>query len=204
MNTLLILQLTAHLLADFNFQPQGWCDIKDRKMISKTHLYHIFIVFACSWLLSLTISFWWAALLITLFHLAIDVAKSYLSRKESWRNHLFFIDQALHIALITGVVYLFSAYTPVHFPSFISINRAFILFAVIACSKPSNIFIKKYMEANAIFPASENKTNKAMMKAGRVIGSLERVISFCLIAVNQFAAVGFIIAAKSILRFRDT
>ena len=42
-----------------------------------------------------------------------------------------------------------------------------------------------------------------LFNAGRIIGSLERVISFILIAFNQFAAVGFIIAAKSILRFRD-
>ena len=55
------------------------------------------------------------------------------------------------------------------------------------------------MEANDIFPMNEN----TLLKAGRIIGSLERAISFILIAFNQFAAVGFIIAAKSILRFRD-
>ena len=42
------------------------------------------------------------------------------------------------------------------------------------------------------------------MNAGKLIGTLERVISLALILVDQFAAVGFIIAAKSLLRFRDT
>ena len=55
------------------------------------------------------------------------------------------------------------------------------------------------MEANDILPMNEN----TLLKAGKIIGSLERVISFTLIAFNQFAAVGFIIATKSILRFRD-
>jgi hypothetical protein len=200
MNTLLILQFTAHLLADFNFQPQHWCDKKDNQTISKEHLYHASVVFICSWGLSLTLSFAWAALLITVFHLALDVTKSYLLRKGTGKQYFFFIDQALHIILITGIVYWFSYNRNMNFG--VSLQTVFIVFAVIACTKPSNIFIKKYMEACGII--SQRKENDALMKAGRIIGSLERVISFCLIVVGQFAAVGFIIAAKSILRFRDT
>ncbi|GHV23328.1 hypothetical protein FACS189428_6680 [Clostridia bacterium] len=200
--TLLILQFTAHLLADFNFQSQEWCDEKNNAVISKAHLYHILIVFVCSWALSLMVSFWWAALLISLSHFVIDIVKSYLFKKEIRKNYLFFMDQALHIVIITGIVYLFSNTQSGYFPFSVSINVAFIFFALIACTKPSNIFIKKYMEASGII--SKKKENNALMKAGRVIGSLERILSFCLIAFNEFAAVGFLIAAKSILRFRDT
>ena len=56
-----------------------------------------------------------------------------------------------------------------------------------------------HLLANDILPMNEN----TLLNAGRIIGSLERIISFILIAFNQFAAVGFIIAAKSILRFKD-
>ncbi|GHV11478.1 hypothetical protein FACS1894162_6950 [Bacteroidia bacterium] len=194
--TLLILQLTAHLLADFNFQPQKWCETKDRKLFSKEHLYHAFVVFVCSWVLSLMISFWWAALLIALFHLGLDVAKGYFFRKNILKKYLFFIDQALHFAFITLVVFLFGEY------EYGWLNIAFIAFAIIACTKPANIFIKKFMEASGII--SKKEGDNTLMNAGRVIGSLERILSFVLILSNQWAAIGFIIAAKTILRFRDT
>jgi hypothetical protein len=207
---LLILQYTAHLLADFTFQPQRWCDVKDSTTISKTHFYHAIVVFICSLILSLSFSFWWAALLIALFHFGLDVAKSALNRKGKWKKYLFFIDQALHIAFITLIMLLcdyevigeyYSSLSLYHIA--LSNKFVFALFAVVACGKPSNIFIKKFMEANSIFPVKEEDSS-ALINAGRVIGSLERLLSFVLIVFNQFAAVGFIIAAKSILRFRDT
>lgn len=201
MNALLFCQFTAHLLADFIFQPQRWCDLKEKRIISKIHFYHAIIVFVCSWVLSFSFSFsfWWAALLIALFHFVVDLTKGYLFQKKIWRKTLFFIDQTLHLAMITGIVYWFSRNQWLDFPFTISINSVFIVFALIACTKPANIFIRKFMEANDIISMNEN----TLLKAGRIIGSLERIISFILIAFNQFAAVGFIIAAKSILRFRD-
>jgi hypothetical protein len=200
MNALLFSQFTAHLLADFIFQPQGWCSLKENKRISSIHFYHAIIVFVCSWVLSFSFSFWWAALLIALSHLIVDLIKSCLFQLKFWKNKLFFIDQTLHFVMIAGVVYWFSNYHGFDFPFFVSINGIFIVFALIACTKPANIFIRKLMEANDILPLQQENT---LLNAGRIIGSLERVISFVLIAFNQFAAVGFIIAAKSILRFRD-
>lgn len=199
MNNLLFLQFTAHLLADFIFQPQRWCNIKDSKTISAIHFYHAIVVFVCSWVLSFSFSFGWAALLIALSHLIFDMMKSYLFRKRIGKNKLFFIDQILHLAAITGIVYLFSKNVFIESFFLKSLNGIFIVFALIACTKPSNIFIKKFMEANGILSSQSN----TLLKAGRIIGSLERIISFALITFNQFAAVGFIIAAKSILRFRD-
>jgi hypothetical protein len=202
MNTLLTLQLTAHLLADFNFQPQKWCDTKDRRIISKEHFYHALVVFICSWTFSWMLSFWWAALLISFSHLVIDIAKSYLLQKRIYKKFLFFIDQILHVAVILLVVFLFLRNETVHFLFSIPTNIVFIVFAIIACTKPSNVFIKNYMEASGII--SRKKEDNTLLRAGRVIGSLERIISFSLILFGQFGAVGFIIAAKSILRFRDT
>jgi len=199
MNTLFFLQFTAHLLADFIFQPQKWCYLKEEKRVPKIHFYHATIVFVCSWMLSFSFAFWWAALLIAVFHLVVDLAKSHLSQKKFWKNKLFFIDQALHLAVITGVVYWYLQNQGFNFPFTVSIHGIFIALALIACTSPANIFIRKFMEANGILPMQEN----TLLNAGRIIGSLERVISFILIAFNQFAAVGFIIAAKSILRFKD-
>jgi len=40
--------------------------------------------------------------------------------------------------------------------------------------------------------------------AGRKIGILERVLTLLLVIQNQYLAIGFLIAAKSLLRFKDT
>jgi len=208
MYTLLLLQFCAHLLADFHFQPQKWCDKKDSNLISKAHFYHILIVFLCSWAFSLTISFWWGALCITFAHFLLDILKGILFRKNKCRKQLFFIDQFLHFIIISFIVCLFSGCKTILFPVPISLNLIFILFALILCTKPSNVFIRKYIEASGIKIANNDKKDEekdnSLLKAGRVIGSLERILSFVLILINQFAAVGFIIAAKTLLRFKDT
>jgi len=202
MTELLILQCVAHLLADFTFQPQKWCDKKERELISKEHVYHVLVVFAFSWILSFHVSFWWASLLIAVSHFGFDMLKSFFYKQNTGHKYLFFIDQAFHFIILVSVVYLFSKTTTIDFPITITTNAAFMIFALIACTKPSNIFIKKFMESQDIINKSQNEND--LLKAGRIIGSLERLISFILILFNQFAAVGFIIAAKSILRFRDT
>jgi Protein of unknown function (DUF3307). len=202
MYTLLTMQYIAHLLADYTFQPQLWCKIKDGKLFSKEHLFHACMVFVCSWLLSFQVSFWWAALLIAVVHLLMDALKSLLTRKKILSRYLYFIDQLLHFAIITIVVLLFAKYTIINPLVYIPLQIAVLLFFVIFCTKPSNVTIRKYMKASDIIHDSEE--SPSLLKAGRTIGSLERLISFVLILFNQFAAVGFIIAAKSILRFRDT
>ena len=202
MTELLILQCTAHLLADFTFQPQKWCDKKECELISKEHVYHVLVVFALSWILSFHVSFWWASLLIAGSHFGLDILKSSLYKQDIGRKYLFFIDQAFHFIILVSVVCLFSKTTNIDFPIRITINAAFMILALIACTKPSNIFIKKFMESQGIIHKSKNEND--LLKAGRLIGSLERLISFILILFDQFGAVGFIIAAKSILRFRDT
>ncbi len=39
--------------------------------------------------------------------------------------------------------------------------------------------------------------------AGALIGNLERLITIIFVIIGQYQAIGFIVAAKSILRFKD-
>ncbi|MDH8702224.1 hypothetical protein M2138_001584 [Dysgonomonadaceae bacterium PH5-43] len=203
---LLLLQYIAHLMADFYFQPQSWCDQKDNKYFSKVHCYHFLVVLVSSYLLSFSISFWWAALIISVFHLLLDLLKSSLILNNQLncrvKKNLFFLDQLLHIIIISSIVILYSKINETSFGT-ITIQILFFVFSILLCGKPYNIFIKKFMEANSIM-VSDDEKNNSLIKAGRIIGSLERVLSFILVVFNQFAAVGFIFAAKSLLRFKDT
>lgn len=51
------------------------------------------------------------------------------------------------------------------------------------------------------FPFQDEVVSNSLPNAGRLIGQLERAIIFLLILVQQPAGVGFLIAAKSVLRF---
>ena len=79
-----------------------------------------------------------------------------------------------------------------------------LLLGVLVCVKPSNIIIKE------VFKAANIKVNKGsdddtgdLPNAGKLIGNVERLLSLLFVLLGQYEAVGFIIAAKSILRFAE-
>lgn len=56
-----------------------------------------------------------------------------------------------------------------------------------------------------VFPTSaqSEEGSRSLLQAGHVIGVAERVMAFVFVLVQQYEALGFLIAAKSILRFGD-
>ena len=77
-----------------------------------------------------------------------------------------------------------------------------VITAFVFCAKPANIFIKMIFDISRInIPAEDKTEEKELQNAGKVIGVMERFMTLALILSSQFAAVGLIIAAKSILRF---
>ena len=73
--------------------------------------------------------------------------------------------------------------------------------ALVLCVTPANLFIRWFMRA-ANIPAGSGG-DESLLRAGRIIGALERVLALLFIMGGHFEAVGFIFAAKSILRFKD-
>jgi|TARA_B100001059_G_C17836907_1_gene588819 hypothetical protein len=49
----------------------------------------------------------------------------------------------------------------------------------------------------------EDDANDSLEKAGKYIGILERLFVFGFIIINQWSAIGLLIAAKSVFRFGD-
>ena len=197
------LQLTAHLVADFLLQNEQWSQQKEKKIISKVHLLHILIVFVSSWIFSLQWAFWSAALALTALHFLTDVTKSLI--KVKWNKDWFFIDQFIHIIIIVAVVWLYSKSGMNELPSFINTQTAAIIFAYTLCVKPSNIIIR-YIFRYFSIPApleTNNENGGGLPNAGKLIGITERLLVLTLVLLQQYSVVGFIIAAKSILRFSD-
>lgn len=210
---LLLMQLMAHLLADFLLQSEKWCEEKEKHILSKQHFLHAAVVSLSAYVFSFDWYFGISALIIGVSHLLIDALKSYLilHRKDKIAS-IFYIDQLLHVMVLSLVSWIYlKHYTPNYFFEF-NLNTKIIavLAAFLFCAKPANIFIKYTFGLFGLTIAKQPATGttdstseKELENAGKVIGIVERFMALGLILAGQYGAVGLIIAAKSILRFNS-
>lgn len=204
LSQLIVLQFIAYLLTEFNFRP-------DKKSEEKTNLgfkskflkWHILIAFILSWSLSFQSNFIFPALAIAFTYWLADGLIKYISNHSNLRKYAFFSIQTVHLILILSIVLLFNKYFEIKtlINVTISIKHLLIITGYIICTKPTNIFIKEVI--NAFDISVNNNMNDDLPNAGKLIGIIERFLVLTFIILNQFDAVGFLIAAKSILRFKD-
>lgn len=204
---LLILQFIAHVLADFIFQNDEWSkDKKDNGFRSAKLYLHILIVFSLSWFLSFQWNFFLFALIISFVHLAIDGLKFRLAdfkagKKKPFKSIIFFIDQGIHLAVLIFIVILFHNLVDldplINIP--VSNHHLLVIAGYLICLKPSNIFIREVFNSYNIKMDADSQDD--LLKAGRLIGNIERILTLTLLLMTQYEAVGFLIAAKSILRY---
>jgi hypothetical protein len=194
------LNIIAHLLADFFFQSDKWCKSKESKGFFSSKLYlHALVVFLLAALLSFSPDFIPYAFVIAVLHLLTDGVKSVLSSRKKINGYLFFIDQGIHLTVLSGVVYLYARGQEVRFPFEIQTNLLYYLVGYLLCAKPTNILIKKIFELYEI--KIENQAS--LLNAGKLIGVYERILTLTFVLLGRFEAVGFLIAAKSILRYKE-
>ncbi|MEI6049332.1 MAG: DUF3307 domain-containing protein [Bacteroidota bacterium] len=202
---LLIFQITAHLLADFTFQPHQKANEKNENGFQSRYLkYHVLVVFSFSWILSFQWSFIVGAIVIALTHWLADGIKSYYKRHNQYVKYIFFIDQILHLIIILCVSKLYTTFfevSPIFYFS-VSTVKLLIILSFLFCTKPANIMIK---EVFRVFDIKVIKVGESeeLPNAGKLIGIIERWLVLRFILLNQFEAVGFLLAAKSILRFKE-
>ncbi|WGH78237.1 DUF3307 domain-containing protein [Jannaschia ovalis] len=176
--------LLAHLLADHVFQT-GWMVANK----TRPHVFalHIAVVFA---LTALALGgAWEAAGLLAAAHAAIDLAKLALPDRL-WS---YLADQALHLATLVAAALLLPG-TP-------ALPLAWLPSALIAtgfllATLPAAPAIRLLMA-----PYGAGAPTGTLPGAGRLIGLLERSLILLLVIIGQPAGIGFLIAAKSVLRF---
>ncbi|MAZ26174.1 MAG: hypothetical protein CL868_03725 [Cytophagaceae bacterium] len=200
---LILLQLIAHLLADYSFQSKKMANSKDKKGFrSKKLLWHVLIVFLCHAILGFSIGFVPFAFAIAILHFLIDGLKPKLLKSKHTAKYAFFIDQLLHAVVFVGFSYLFISIMPYEPIVVLSLFSLKVFTAFLFCTKPANIFIREIFNTYDI--SFDGKKDEDLPNAGRLIGIVERWLVLIFIIVGQFAAVGFLIGAKSILRFKDS
>ncbi|NJN26914.1 MAG: DUF3307 domain-containing protein [Cyclobacteriaceae bacterium] len=199
--TLLILQLLlAHILGDFLFQPARWVAQKQAGMHRSKYLYWHIGVHALTLLLALRfdLQYWAGILFILISHYLIDLIRLKLTGRVGDRL-LFFADQALHLLAITLVVYWYEPFQP-DFSMMYSGKVLLLLISVLLLTQVASVVMKTLVTK---WDFVEDEAGNSLDKAGKYIGMLERLFVFGFIVFQQWQAIGFLLAAKSVFRFGD-
>lgn len=205
----------GHLLGDFYFQNEKIARCKDEKY--RGVLWHSLEYFLTVLLLILPIfSFhmFFAATYMALAHFIIDTVKYVLLTKGRVRKNVkvFVIDQCAHIASIYILAYMMDCWD-------FSIGNVGVIhkilniydydmetlarwtLAILFLHIPANIFIQNFLDDYKPKGRGDEEIIKVDNKAGRRIGTIERLIMLAFLSADQYAAMGFILTAKSIARY---
>ena len=193
--------VAGHALGDFVFQTRWMVDRKDR---ASGLLAHVGVVAACHavtlaplvGLLALPVT---GALVVA--HAGIDAAKAAITRRGPGRDlEWFALDQLAHLAVLAAAWSWLvpRAEAPV---TGISPDSAIVL-GVLLAGYAFNVngmsaIVMMILSRSDLVPPDEGPS------AGRLIGILERVFAVTLILLDRWEALGFLVAAKSLARFKD-
>ncbi|MCF0054466.1 DUF3307 domain-containing protein [Dyadobacter sp. CY356] len=202
-----LLLLLAHVLADFYWQPTAWVIDKREKSFRSKYLYaHTGIVIITSYVLLGHFQNPFPAIILGLVHGIIDIFKLEFDKKgtTSW----FIGDQIAHlVSIILTAIILTSSFSIEldHLKEWFNNARIIVIltgtFLVLSpVSFLVGMLTKPWRdELDKLLPhADDNLAN-----AGRWIGMSERLLIFVFVLLSQYSAIGFLIAAKSLLRYND-
>ena len=212
-----LLKLTAaHILTDFYLQKNKWVKDKLEKNLASPYSYiHALMAGALAWLFLWNLAYWWVFAITFATHLLIDAWKIKLTNQVSANTtttqktkakkelHLFVADQVLHVVVIILLWILvtngwrkfsFATENMVQDYRFLLLVTGYLIVI-----QPTGYFIgfvtKRWLP--------ELNMHDSLQDAGTWIGILERIIVLTLIYAGQYSSIGFLIAAKSILRVTD-
>lgn len=212
---ILLIFLIAHIMSDFYFQSETMARKKDKCF--KYIVLHSIVYGLVTLILVKIISanfenlYLW---IIIFSHFLVDILKYCLKKHEIIREHqnyIFIIDQVIHIAILmissycmikSGKSYqynhmIFDILNVIKIP----IQSAIILIVqLLLVHKPANIFIVNMLQSYKPIDKEDRNTENTK-KAGRMIGTIERIIMLFFLLIEQYSSVGLVLTAKSIARY---
>lgn len=194
------LLLLAHVLTDFVFQTG--------KIIQHKHDYgwkswRLMVHALTAGILALILSMQWSHWLLVgvgtaASHWIIDIVKLKSGQKGL---RAFVGDQFAHIAIVVSIaLYIHGIGWTWSYVDFVREILPYVL-GLVLIFRPTGFLIDHIIK-RWIEELDDNQDT--LPAAGRWIGYLERFLIFIFVILQQYAAIGLLIAAKSILRFRDT
>lgn len=206
-NSIILLQLLlAHVLTDFVLQTNKMVKHKQKHKAKSWYLYlHCFLAGFLSYLFLQQWTSFVVPLLIMVTHYFIDLWK--LNKKKD-NLKFFLLDQLFHLIIIVlAYFYLTSSFTnilPAIAEFFSSTKHLAVLIGYIIVIFPVGFIIGRATERWRDEIETEEKKKNSLQAAGRYIGIFERILILTFILSSNFSGIGFLIGAKSILRFGDS
>jgi len=165
-------------------------------------------------LLMMEVNLTWVLLLITL--LLLPVATIFLERNEEkiYRNRLFSL--VIYIVLM-GLIFspLLNAemdrsvvdflYEAGPMAADIVMSVVILLFGVLLVMNEMNTLLRYTLKMLKLEPIGEtnSEVTDREYNTGRIIGMLERIFIFLFTVAGQYAAIGFILTAKGVVRYKE-
>ncbi|AMJ41247.1 DUF3307 domain-containing protein [Anaerotignum propionicum] len=204
--------IIAHFLADFTLQTTK---LAQRKLDNFKYLIYHAIIYAVIFLITMfpLVKFQKAILpyiIITCSHFFIDWIRTLVDKKFSRRSIIFasfIVDQILHVLILMVLYYAYdlgvettSLYDYIQQWQY-SYRLVIYCLTFVILWDPTAVFIKKLFLYIVDGDSSDQEENDPQV--GRIIGKVERIIISILILCNQFGAIGFVLTAKSIARYKQ-
>lgn len=207
---LLLLLLIGHFIGDFYFQSDEIARNKNHK-ISKLfkHCFFYLIAMIIVILPIFSLDTLICSLAISFIHFVVDLIKSKIKCDEKREPSLFIADQVIHLSVIIGtslfisqnynVLYIAQIRNLMHSFSINDLKILSVVLAFLITLKPSRILIKKVLSKYGSF---SDDAKEGIPNTGALIGELERLIIMLMLTQAQYAAIGFILTAKSVARYK--
>ena len=180
----------AHILGDFLLQPDWMAGNKNKPWVLLLHLaIHGFL----GWICVMQWGMWVVPLYIVVTHGILDLIKRHVPDTAV----SFIVDQSLHIFLL----FLLACYlnlVGVVAPSGTFYKLLVWIAGFVATVRGSGYLVAKV--TNRLIKENKLKLD-GLAGGGKLIGQLERILIFLLVVMGLPQGIGFLIAAKSILRF---
>ena len=208
---ILCVLIIAHLLADFTFRFAKLASEKANKnsLIINSLIYAVILLITIFVFIEYK-SGLFSFLIIVSSHFIIDWVKQLIDKKVCNKAIIFsafLLDQLLHISILILIYYLLDLNIKTNLIFAYCQNweyfNYFLIYALIFVIiwDPAAVFIKKLFAY--IINENSSDHDDSDPQIGRIIGKLERMIISSLVLCNQFGAIGFVLAAKSIARYKQ-
>lgn len=219
----ILLLFIAHFLGDFVFQSST---IAHKKMDNIKYFYLHCAIYSGAILLPLlcfgpteSIALIFSAIVVT--HAVIDygrikILKKIRKNKADYKSKdfaIFITDQILHIMVIVVCSHFINDHSIIgdaimnilvkHLEWKQIYNILVYIFLYIICLSPTAVFIKKVFVFFSIQNDTDIVKKEELINSGYLIGILERIIILTLGLNAQLGAIGFVLAAKSLARFKQ-
>ncbi|NTU53212.1 MAG: DUF3307 domain-containing protein [Chlorobiaceae bacterium] len=195
MEKIAVILIAAHLIGDFALQPGA---MARNKWQPATLLLHAAIHGLLVWLLLQSWSCWQAPVFVMVTHTMTDLVKQ---RYPQESLKAFIADQALHILSLLLLAWLLVRNSVL--AGFIGVGYQLIVGAAgFAAVVRGAGFPIAYVTGELI--RKNSLDFDGLQSGGKLIGTLERSLIFLLFIIGHPEGVGFLVAAKSILRFEES